>query len=423
MSCFRLAPQPTSLLNHVLFLLFLVVFRTESFLATKIIGFSRLFATFEHASLSADDIVAPFAALTARNLTIRLHHKPQQQRRPHTNRKPRGYWSNVSNLEHEVKEFWMERNLTFNFVLLPSESILYFYNRHDLRGAIASLGGREAIASGRPKFRVLPGRWADAVEQYPQLLSSAPELMNRQTLWDVYKQPDDTKRRWEHSCARKEKGYWNITTVYKELYNYTYEYRQQEDRPCIWMPRLSELAAHGRSDLKQAIQRFGGYDSICRRAGMISYTEWAYFEGQLCLLVELKGYLDVYHDGCYKNFPCVSDLERRGYKRLHSLIQYYGGRNFLSLKLGMVQNTQDHGGGNDMGVSFGAFDLELAVKLLEFVRSDQLRKSPPLKQYRVIAMPSSDKLRDRAERGHWMHAKICEYGGYENVARRLGLAI
>ena len=187
------------------------------------------------------------------------------------------------------------------------------------------------------------------------------------------------------------------------------------------MPRLSELAKHGRSDLKQAIQRYGGYDSICRRAGMIPYKEWTYFEGQLCLLVELRDYCKLYQNGDLKRFPCVSDISRAGYKRLHSLIQYYGGRNFLALKLGMIPEQQDYGGATDM-ISFGAFDLELGVQLLLFIRDDHLCRTPPLKHC-VIAMPSANKLRERCANGEWIHEKICEYGGYENVARRLGLAI
>jgi hypothetical protein len=204
------------------------------------------------------------------------------------------------------------------------------------------------------------------------------------------------------------------------------------------MPRPSELATHGRDDLRQAINRFGGVRSICRTAGMISYQEWFYFEGQLELLSELKRYLDEYANGDYTKFPTVSDIKRNGYDQLHNLIQYYGGRKFLSARFNMSTTTKKSAAGipttgrnvnvrcsatdDETMIKFGLFDLIFAIRLLNFVRIDQVKRSPPL-QSAVIAMPSRAKLLSSANDGVWLDSKIDEFGGYENVARRLGLAL
>lgn len=213
----------------------------------------------------------------------------------------------------------------------------------------------------------------------------------------------------------------------------------EHNRPSVWMPRPSELSMNGRDDLRQAINRYGGVRSICRTAGMISYQEWFYFEGQLELLNELKQYLDEYANGDYTVFPNVSDIKRNGYDQLHNLIQYYGGRKFLSSRLNMsIRNNKDkaittrrkmrytnnnnNNVNDDVIIKFGLFDLIFAIRLLNFIRMDQLKRSPPL-QSPVIAMPSRTKLLSLAEDGEWLDSKIDEFGGYENVARRLGLAL
>lgn len=73
-------------------------------------------------------------------------------------------------------------------------------------------------------------------------------------------------------------------------------------------------------------------------------------------------------------------------------------------------------------LTFGPFDLQFAAQLLSFIRDDQMKKQPPL-QNNVIGMPSQSKLLAATSvNGTWLHEKICEFGGYENVARRLGLA-
>ena len=220
-------------------------------------------------------------------------------------------------------------------------------------------------------------------------------------------------------------------------------------RPSVWMPRPSELSMNGRDDLRQAMNRYGGARTICRTAGMIPYQEWFYFEGQLELLMELKLYLDEHANGDYTTFPNVSEIKRHGYDQLHTLIQYYGGRKFLASRLNMsigrrsamdqitrrnmkdppvnqkgttTTNGVDHNDHNTT-IQFGLFDLVFAIQLLQFVRTDQFQRHPPLMPPVHIAMPSRTRLLTKAEHGLWLDTKIDEFGGYENVARRLGLAL
>jgi hypothetical protein len=210
-------------------------------------------------------------------------------------------------------------------------------------------------------------------------------------------------------------------------YEYADGYKAQYQRPSVWMPRLSEFVQHGRSDLKEAILRFGGYDKVTKVAGMVPFRDWHYLEGQLELLLELKRYCDEHCMSDYSLFPCVSSLPQVGYRRLHSLIQIYGGRKFLASRLGMSTRTSIHRMSESMRLDWGRFDLEFALRLLLFVRADQLRRTPPLrfKQQNMpisIYIPSEARLCAAGAEGLWLREKIVDYGGYENVARRLGLA-
>lgn len=209
---------------------------------------------------------------------------------------------------------------------------------------------------------------------------------------------------------------------------YVDAYKEHHGRPSVWMPRPSELTCNGRDDLKQAMNRFGGADSICRRAGMVPYKEWSYFDGQLELILELVRYCDEYEGSDYSQFPSVTEVRNNGYERLHALIQLYGGRKFLSSRFGM-SNQSSAAETLYLEMNWGDFDIKFAARLLSFVRDDHLRKWPPI-QHNVISMPSQSKLlravnsdSKLADNCAWLHERICEYGGYENVARRLGLAL
>lgn len=214
------------------------------------------------------------------------------------------------------------------------------------------------------------------------------------------------------------------------------------------MPRLSELDQHGRQDLRHAICRFtsgggdgaGGAKRFCKMAGLITFREWSYFEGLYELLLELKLYLDQYHGGNYQEFPVVSEVKNRGHELLHTLIQYYGGRKFVASKLGMSYSKTGRsyakrrdgssGRGEYTGLAvtdmyWGDFDLEFGIALLSFVRTRYLAMRPPL-QNPVLEMPSRDILltsSDDKTIGAYLDQQIHKFGGYENVARRLGLEV
>jgi hypothetical protein len=70
-------------------------------------------------------------------------------------------------------------------------------------------------------------------------------------------------------------------------------------------------------------------------------------------------------------------------------------------------------------MSFGPFSLDFAIDLLEYIRNDQMECKAPLKPA-VIRMPTEYVLFQKGRSD--LIDGIQKYGGYENVARRLGLA-
>lgn len=214
-------------------------------------------------------------------------------------------------------------------------------------------------------------------------------------------------------------------------YEYLEDRCQSERIPEGWMPRMSELFHAGRDDLALAIRRHGGPKDICQRAGLISFREWNYIEGMYELLLGLREYLDQYHNGDYSTFPIVSRIKDNGHDRLHSLIQYYGGRRFLAARLdmdpairmaGRRRKTMSKTMLESADMNWGPFDLEFGIELYAVVREQQIKMKPPLR-YPEIRMPSQRSLLEHdGEKGVRLDEKIQAYGGYENVARRLGLA-
>eukprot|EP00980_Cylindrotheca_fusiformis_P002932 scaffold683_cov124-Cylindrotheca_fusiformis.AAC.1 len=359
-----------------------------------------------------------------------------QPRKKSILRKPRGYWLELSNIDFELREQWKSVNVTIEGQQpppIPNETLLNYWKRHDLRRAIVQIGGREELAEKLGGAFIIPGKWSEATENIwvKQVLASDPNLdptlppLSPQQLRHIGTTMSSSKpikrKRWIHQSTRKKKGYWTSeVVVVQELYEYLNERRNTRHLPAVWMPLSSELIQAGRNDLRQAIERFGGFKLIGKKAGLIPSREWRYIEGQYDLMLELRAYLDDYCNGDYSTFPNVSKLSEQGYERLDRLIQYYGGKRFVASRLNM-QYCIDSSKSQVMDISWGKFDLQFGTDLLEFIRTENMKKNPPLR-YPVIAIPSPEKLANSGEKGVLLDEQIRKYGGYENVARRLGLA-
>jgi len=71
-------------------------------------------------------------------------------------------------------------------------------------------------------------------------------------------------------------------------------------------------------------------------------------------------------------------------------------------------------------MNWGKFSLTFAIDLLQFIRSDLMNQTPPLRKP-MIYMPSIKKLMSCGKVD--LAKQVTDFGGCENVARRLGLAI
>ena len=131
--------------------------------------------------------------------------------------------------------------------------------------------------------------------------------------------------------------------------------------------------------------------------------------------------MDEHHEGNHDNFPTATEIKENGYLGLYYSIQRYGGRKFLASRLGMNMTATKggRGGGVFDNINFGPFSLDFAIALLEFVRKDQMKHKAPLTKPACIRIPTEYQL-FQSDRQDLING-IQLYGGYENVARRLGL--
>ncbi|CAJ1936213.1 unnamed protein product [Cylindrotheca closterium] len=381
-------------------------------------------------------------ALETSNTQQRSGFRPTQTRKNQRGRKPRGYWKNIENIEKEIRTQWISVNVNIPSDQpppIPNESLLNYWERNDLRYAIYQFGGREFLSAEMNGAFLVPGKWKEAseIEWVKELIQNdknldpeIPPLSPQQAKLKKREDPMEAtesrqRKRWIQRSERKKKGFWRSEeVVIDELYKYLSNRRDTRDLPAVWMPRGNELNDAGRNDLHQAIARFGGPKAICKKAGLIPSREWHYMEGLHELMIELRAYCDEFFDGDYSIFPTVSGLDEQGYGRLKSLIGYFGGQRFVAKRLGMmhVSSAQDGTNNPTDRISYGKFDLEFGIQLFEFVRQENMKKSPPL-QFPIIAMPTfRDILRSDDDEALKLDSKIGKYGGYENVARRMGLA-
>lgn len=378
---------------------------------------------------------------------LHTYQKPRQKRRPQTTltrpRKPRFYWHDEENMRLELKSFWEDDlNVTISEYYpnelppIPSEFLLNHFNRNDLRWGIAQIGGRETLSHVLGGAFIIPGKWKEAkklgiIQRLMHLIdddtgvsstkkskgtakSNSEEInaINREPLISMVQPTDALKQR---------KEFWSKEKAIRELYCYLDNYKKYKSRPSVFMPQLSELKHEGYQKLFNACSRFKKLpqgdafgNSIQYSAGLVPYKEWRFFESQLQLFVELQHYLNLHHEGKEDTFPDPDVVKKRGHVQLSHLIRTHGGKLLLAQKLDMELAA------STMSIqSWGQFSLNFAIQLLQFIREQYMTISPPL-TFPIISMPSEQDL-IRFGYDDLKH-QISRFGGYENVARRLGLA-
>jgi len=404
------------------------------------------------------------------------YQKPRQKRqsKSSTKRKPRYYWHSSDNLRRELYLFWEELDVDIHPNQpppIPSEYLLNYFNRNDLRWGLSQMGGKENVAHVLGGAKIIPGRWREAIEleEVKKLLprmgvenkgSDSKVSTTQQSHGDHYYGGENNTQthHTNHSSSTiipaptsttkiHAKEFWSKEKAIKELYQYLDSYRKCKRRPAVWMPLLAELSHEGYSKLFNACSRFQELPSsaedndedIHSIAGLVSFREWRFFESQLQLFVELQHYLGLYHNGSDDMFPEPLVVLMHGHKQLYDLIRIHGGKTMLAQKLDMnfawdindlpTENTASMNASSPIfsgrsyntntKLSWGAFNLGFAIQLLHLIRSQYLTLNPPLSSSH-ISMPSENDLLGC---GHEELAEqVMLYGGYENVARRLGLA-
>lgn len=152
--------------------------------------------------------------------------KETKSRRKSQNRRPRFYWTDLSNVEQELRDLWQSKNVVIPSHQpppIPNESLLYYWGRHDLRGVIATHGGRELLSESLGGAFVIPGKWGEAVQipYVQQILQHDDKLFADIPPWSPRKNPGkghtsehiSLEKRWSHRSNRKPHGFWSSTTV------------------------------------------------------------------------------------------------------------------------------------------------------------------------------------------------------------------
>ena len=149
--------------------------------------------------------------------------RKQQNRRKTVNRRPKYYWTDPANLRKELCEFWTAHGVYIENdtpPTIPNEVILRHYERHDLRAAIVTNGGRETVSRLIGGAPIMAGRWQEAIQQSPELralIHLDPSLCVERPPHVGGSPRSSSTRPWSHQSGRKPKGYWSLQSVVQEL--------------------------------------------------------------------------------------------------------------------------------------------------------------------------------------------------------------
>jgi hypothetical protein len=334
--------------------------------------------------------------------------------------KPPGYWENPANFERELRVFIARHGEPGR---MPTYKQLRTAGRHDLLNALHRAGGRQAVARrfglDWTTLKKPPRYWNDPANLKRELLAyiaqhghkgimpTGSELLEhgRAGLMGAIQKHGGfpvvgERLGLKRPDARRLSGYWNdFANVVRELRTFIREH----GRAGV-MPTGKELRANGREDLKSAILRHGGQQTVAERLRLRrpnAPRPPGYWDDFANLARELQAYLA--ERGAEQTMPTAPELEAARRKGLVHGIGKHGG--FLAvarrLKLRRVRELHTEAYWRD----FGNVARELRAHIA--------------KHGRPGIMPTSDEM-IHAGRSR-LNKAIIAHGGYAAVARRLRL--
>lgn len=325
-----------------------------------------------------------------------------------TRRKPAKYWDDFDNLKLELLEF-LGSNTS-----MPTLMDLRRAKRADLIDAIERNGGIRTVAEelnlnlvGRSKP---PGYWDvwDTVEKELRVFmdqntdgNDAGLVFPSQAELRAAGRADLLEAARKHgglkACAQKlgisspkkkaDLTLWAFPNMAKEIYVLTPLTNGR-------MPTIRVLRKLHRSDLINAIRRFGGMADVARRLNLPyrvttreNFKDWIVFRNQLLSFTSAFGK--------YGIMPSARTLENFGRDDLRSAILHHGGDSKVADKLGLKREyLQDF--------------HEVAIQLLEFIERHGTEG----------VMPTEGDLLEMGRSA--LNVAIAKFG-FSQTAKRLGL--
>lgn len=351
-------------------------------------------------------------------------------------RKPRGYWSDISNLRKELEDFRVSNGLPAGE--MPTARQLRASNRRDLDNAITNAGGyravRRMLGLASDSARKPRGYWNDfdnVARELRDFVKDNPcfseERMPSQSELRVCKRADlqqaidlhggfivvGERLGLDHASNRRPGGYWKD---FEKLADALREYvvtrdaaaddgasSASSDKPARggigWMPTQQELRQSGRADLAQAISEFhGGYANVAEQLGFKSRTrDWSEF---YMLAREIYKFLRE-EQGDVPVMVTSKQLSAYGRTDMLYAITRYGGMTAVAERLGLQHAIRTRAAFRDWNTFYRA--------LLAFAEAHGRRGH----------LPSSRELLNFSRRD--LYHAVLYHGGPRKVAERTGL--
>ncbi len=336
-----------------------------------------------------------------------------------TQRKPRNYWNDFTNVQRELLEYIHEHGTTG---IMPTGEDLRQAGRNDLDNAIRKYGGVQSVAE-RLKLTVTKrraGYWND----FENLKSAILAFIEEHGTHGVMPTESELKKVGRNDLAiailRKHGGYRMVATRMALVFaykisprNYWHDFSNIEREILNYigsngtegvMPTQQELQKAGRSDLVSAIKKHGDYQAVAERLGL-TYAKRrdGYWDDPSNLERELLTYISEH--GTPGVMPAHEELSKGGRSDLASAISTHGGYRVVAerfgLKVAYAAKSPGYWSNSD----------NLKRELLSFIENNGMSG----------VMPTRDQL---VKTGYGaLAAGIAKQGGHQKIAEQLRLSL